>query len=82
MRERERERNGASKSNVLESGSPVANPKSGPDYSMVITKQYIYIFFSFTCPVRCLLISSSVGEDNCSIPWTWSQTLAVCAKRS
>jgi hypothetical protein len=39
----EGERNGAPKSNVLM--SPVANPKSGPDYSVFITKYiYIYIF--------------------------------------
>jgi hypothetical protein len=37
-RERERERNGAPKSNVLTSGSPMANPKSGPDYSVFIMK--------------------------------------------
>jgi hypothetical protein len=34
----ERERNGSPKLNVLTSGSPVANPKSGPDYSLFITK--------------------------------------------
>jgi hypothetical protein len=33
-----RERNGAAKSNVLSSGSPVANPKSRPDYSVFIRK--------------------------------------------
>jgi hypothetical protein len=30
--------NGAPKSNVLASGSPVADPKSGPDYSVLIIK--------------------------------------------
>jgi hypothetical protein len=50
-RERERERNGAPKSNVLTSRFPVANPKSGPDYSVFIT----IFFFNFTCPVRCFL---------------------------
>jgi hypothetical protein len=34
----ERERNGAPKSHVLTSGSLVANPKSGPDYSVLIMK--------------------------------------------
>jgi hypothetical protein len=33
-----RERNGAPKSNVLTSGSAVANLKSGPGYSVFITK--------------------------------------------
>jgi hypothetical protein len=33
-----RERNGAPKQNVLMSRSPVANPKSGPDYSVFIIK--------------------------------------------
>jgi hypothetical protein len=33
-----RERNGARKSNILTTGSPVANPKSGPDYSVLIMK--------------------------------------------
>jgi hypothetical protein len=37
-RERERERYGAPKSNVLTSRSSVANPKSGPDYSVFIMK--------------------------------------------
>jgi hypothetical protein len=38
-REREREReNGAPKSHVLTSGSLVANPTSGPDYSVFIVK--------------------------------------------
>jgi hypothetical protein len=41
--ERERERNGAPKSNVLKSGSPMANPKSGPDYSVFSMKYVIYI---------------------------------------
>jgi hypothetical protein len=34
---RERERKGAPKSNVLTSGSPVANLKSGPYYSVFTT---------------------------------------------
>jgi hypothetical protein len=42
MRERERDRNGALKSNVLTSGSRVTNHKSGLDYSVLIT-----IFFKF-----------------------------------
>jgi hypothetical protein len=33
-----RQRNGAPKSNVLTSESPVANPKSCPDYSVFIMK--------------------------------------------
>jgi hypothetical protein len=37
-REREREKNGGSKSHVLTSRSLVANPKSGPDYSVFIMK--------------------------------------------
>jgi hypothetical protein len=36
--EREREKNGAPKSHVLTSGSLVANPKSGPNYSVLIMK--------------------------------------------
>jgi hypothetical protein len=35
------------------SGSLVANPKSGPDYSVII--MYIY-FFNFTYPLRCLRV--------------------------
>jgi hypothetical protein len=48
-RERERERNGTPKSNVFMSRSPVANPKSGSDYSVFIK----FFFFNFTYPVRC-----------------------------
>jgi hypothetical protein len=33
-----RRKNGAPKSNVFTSRSPVANPKSGPDYSVFIMK--------------------------------------------
>jgi hypothetical protein len=33
-----RQRNGAPRSNVFTSRSPVANPKSGPDYSVFIMK--------------------------------------------
>jgi hypothetical protein len=36
--EREREGFGSPKSNVLTSGSPVANPKSGPVYPVFIAK--------------------------------------------
>jgi hypothetical protein len=43
---RERERDGAPKPNVLTSGSPVAHPKSGSDYSVLITI-YIYVYFNF-----------------------------------
>jgi hypothetical protein len=46
-RERESERGGGygpPKFNVLTSGSPVANPKCGPDYSVFIAKSYIYIY--------------------------------------
>jgi hypothetical protein len=39
MREKEREINGLPQSNVLTSGSPEANPKSGPDYAVFINKQ-------------------------------------------
>jgi hypothetical protein len=35
MQNYERERDGATKSNVLTSRSPVANPKSGSDYSVL-----------------------------------------------
>jgi hypothetical protein len=35
LNEREK-KNGVTKSNILTSGSPVANPKSGPDYSAFI----------------------------------------------
>jgi hypothetical protein len=48
-------------------GSPVANPKSGPVYSVRITK-----FFSvnFTYPVRCFRVPPGVRvtevEDHCS----------------
>ena len=35
---RRREKSGAPKSHVLMSGSLVANPKSGPDYSVFIMK--------------------------------------------
>jgi hypothetical protein len=60
-RERGREReNGAPKSNVLASVSPVANPKSGPDYLVLIIKQYIYLFFKFTYPLRCLRVPPGV----------------------
>jgi hypothetical protein len=38
IKERERGGNGVPKSNVLTSGSHVANPKSGPDYSAFIMK--------------------------------------------
>jgi hypothetical protein len=45
-------------SNVLTSGSHVANRKSGLDYSVLITI-YIYIYiFNFTCPVRCFHVPS------------------------
>jgi hypothetical protein len=43
--ERERERDGVSKLDVLTSRSPVANPKSGPDYSVFKT---ILLFFFFS----------------------------------
>jgi hypothetical protein len=42
-----RQRNGASKQNVLTSGSPVANIKSGTDYSEFITKYFFFFFFFF-----------------------------------
>jgi hypothetical protein len=42
--------NGAPKSNVLTSGSSVANPKSDPDYSVFIMKIYIYIYLSYVPP--------------------------------
>jgi hypothetical protein len=32
------QRKGAPKTNVFTSGSPVANPKSGPDYSVFLMK--------------------------------------------
>jgi hypothetical protein len=35
---RERKKNGSPNSNVLTSGSLVANPKFGPDYLVYITK--------------------------------------------
>jgi hypothetical protein len=38
IKDREREKNGAPKLHVLTSGSLVANPKSGPDYSVFIIK--------------------------------------------
>jgi hypothetical protein len=46
MRERgrEKERNGSPKSNVLTSGSLVASPKPDPDYSVFITKWYLFIY--------------------------------------
>jgi hypothetical protein len=40
-----RERNVSHKSNGLTSGSPGANPKSGPDFSVFIKLLYIYIQF-------------------------------------
>jgi hypothetical protein len=52
-RERERERNGAPKSNVLTFGSLVADPKSGPDYSVFIMKQFS--FFQFYIPRKMFL---------------------------
>jgi hypothetical protein len=43
---REGERNGAFKLNVLTYGFAVANPKSGSDFSRFVRKYiYIYIFF-------------------------------------
>jgi hypothetical protein len=48
-----RERNGVLKWNVLTSESPVANPKSGPDYSVFIKK---YFLFNLTYPLRCLRV--------------------------
>jgi hypothetical protein len=47
MREERKERNGAPKSNVLSSGSPMANLKSGPDYSVFIIE---IIYFPFCLP--------------------------------
>jgi hypothetical protein len=47
MREEKREGNGAPKSNVLTSGSPMANLKSGPDYSVFINE---IIYFPFCIP--------------------------------
>jgi hypothetical protein len=41
-RERERERNGAPETNVLTSGFPEANAKSGLDYSVFITQKYCF----------------------------------------
>jgi hypothetical protein len=37
-------------SHVPTSGSPVADPKSGPDYSVFITKIF---YLNFTYPTRC-----------------------------
>jgi hypothetical protein len=52
---RKRERNVVPKSNALTSGSPVADPKSGPDYSLLSQNN---IFFSnFTYSVRCFSYS-------------------------
>jgi hypothetical protein len=56
----------ATKSNVLTSGSPVANPKSGPPLFSV----YYKIFFqNFTYSVKCLRVLSGVRlpqlEDGC-----------------
>jgi hypothetical protein len=59
---RERERHCAPKSNVLTSGSPVANPKSGPDYSVFIIKYYFSSHFAY--PVRCF--HTPHVEDHCS----------------
>jgi hypothetical protein len=52
-------------SNVLTFGSPVANPKSGPDYYVFIT---IY-FFNFIYPVRCLGVPPSPGLRTHSEPY-------------
>jgi hypothetical protein len=50
LNERERERNGAHKSNVLMSGSPATNPNSDPDYSVFII---IFYLLNLTYPLRC-----------------------------
>jgi hypothetical protein len=39
------------------SWSPMANPESGPDYSVFITKLF---FSSFTYPVRCFRLCGPV----------------------
>jgi hypothetical protein len=48
-----RERNGASKSNVLTSGSPVANPIFGPDYSVFIRKYFSFHNFTYPHDFEC-----------------------------
>jgi hypothetical protein len=55
------ERDGARKSNVLTSGRNVANPKSGSDYSVLITK-YFFFFSNFTYLVRCFRISHKMSS--------------------
>jgi hypothetical protein len=65
MRERERERNGAPKCNVLTSGSPMANHKSSPDYSVFITIYTYNIFFpNFTYPKILSFTALNIVSEN------------------
>jgi hypothetical protein len=52
---RVRERNGATKSNVLASRSHVVNPKSDPDYSASI-----FILLNFIYPLKYLRVPPKV----------------------
>jgi hypothetical protein len=56
----EKERNGDLKSGVFMYGSPVVNPKSGPDWLITV---YHEILFSstFTYSVRCFRVLPEIG---------------------
>jgi hypothetical protein len=67
-REREREINCAHKLNILMSGSPIPNPKSGPDYSVSFRKYFFFILHTPKDVFAYTRVHVPQAEDHCSKP--------------